>query len=170
MNGTTLIGGGGLANPGPTWHIKATGDFNGDGKSDILWQNDDGTPAIWEMSGTTLIGGAGLANPGPTWHTIGTDGMRFISGASGNGTLSATSEDDSFVFSSYVAGPHAIIGFDPAHDLIVLNRIQFANFASVLAHSTASGAGTRIQFDPWSTLLIQGVMPAALHASDFRFV
>ena len=23
------------------------GDFNGDGKADILWQNDNGTPGIW---------------------------------------------------------------------------------------------------------------------------
>ena len=41
----------GASNPGPSWQIKATGDFNGDGKSDILWQNTDGTPAIWLMNG-----------------------------------------------------------------------------------------------------------------------
>ena len=29
-----------------------THNFNGDGKSDILWQNDNGTPAIWLMDGT----------------------------------------------------------------------------------------------------------------------
>ena len=28
-----------------------THNFNGDGKSDILWQNDNGTPAIWLMNG-----------------------------------------------------------------------------------------------------------------------
>ena len=43
----------GSSNPGPSWQIKATGDFNGDGKSDILWQNADGTPAIWLMDGRT---------------------------------------------------------------------------------------------------------------------
>ena len=47
-------------------------DFNGDGKSDILWQNDNGTPAIWTMDGTTLIGQGvpANANPGADWHLI----------------------------------------------------------------------------------------------------
>jgi hypothetical protein len=30
------------------------GDFNGDGKSDLLFQNDDGTPTIWLMNGTSV--------------------------------------------------------------------------------------------------------------------
>ena len=33
---------------------KAPADFNGDGKADILWQNDNGQPAIWLMDGTNV--------------------------------------------------------------------------------------------------------------------
>ena len=40
------------SNPGPNWEVKGTGDFNGDGKSDILWQGEDGTAAVWLMDGT----------------------------------------------------------------------------------------------------------------------
>ena len=47
-----------MGNPGAAWQIKAAADFNGDGKADILWQNDDGTPAIWLMNGTNGIGRA----------------------------------------------------------------------------------------------------------------
>jgi hypothetical protein len=73
MNGTSIIGGALVgSNPGPSWHIIATGDFNGDGYSDILWQNTSGEVYIWEMNGTTVIGGASLGNPGPSWHAIGT--------------------------------------------------------------------------------------------------
>jgi hypothetical protein len=44
------------------------GDYNGDGKSDILWQNSSGEVGIWAMNGTSVISTASLANPGPTWH------------------------------------------------------------------------------------------------------
>ena len=48
---------------------QAAGDFNGDGKADILWQNTDGTPAVWLMDGTSLISGANVGfNPGPAWQ------------------------------------------------------------------------------------------------------
>ena len=30
-------------------------DFDGDGRSDVLWQNSDGTPAIWLMDGTNAL-------------------------------------------------------------------------------------------------------------------
>ena len=52
--------------------FKDTGDFNGDGKSDVLWQGQDGTPAIWTMDGTHVlsVGVAGSFNPGADWHVI----------------------------------------------------------------------------------------------------
>jgi hypothetical protein len=66
--GSTLVG----PNPGPSWHAVGTGDFNGDGHSDILFQNTNGQAAIWEMNGTNVIGSA-LAgpNPGTSWHAVG---------------------------------------------------------------------------------------------------
>jgi hypothetical protein len=36
---------------GNEWQIKGLGDFDGDGRSDILWRHDNGTPAIWFMNG-----------------------------------------------------------------------------------------------------------------------
>jgi ELWxxDGT repeat protein len=66
LNGTSVIGGGSLGNPGLSWHAVGTGDFNGDGRSDILWQNSSGEAAIWEMNGTSVIGGGSLGNPGPS--------------------------------------------------------------------------------------------------------
>jgi len=42
MNGTTVTSGVGLGTVTPVWSIVATGDFNGDGKGDILWRDTSG--------------------------------------------------------------------------------------------------------------------------------
>ena len=34
-----------------SWNVAVTGDFNGDGKSDILWRNTNGDTSIWFMNG-----------------------------------------------------------------------------------------------------------------------
>jgi hypothetical protein len=63
------------ANPGLSWHVVGTGDFNGDGKTDVLWQNDDGTMRNWlGQADGNLIGNAAHfnANPGTSWHVAGT--------------------------------------------------------------------------------------------------
>ena len=60
MNGTDPIPYGRQfvrTNPGTSWHVIGAGDFNGDGHSDILWQNTTGQASIWEMNGDTVIGG-----------------------------------------------------------------------------------------------------------------
>ena len=66
--GTPVIGGGPSAPiRGRAWTAVGTGDFNGDGHSDILWQNaTTGQASIWEMNGNTRIGGGPVTpNPGP---------------------------------------------------------------------------------------------------------
>jgi len=43
-----------------SWHVKGLADLNGDGRADIVFQNDSGAVAIWEMggtAGTTVTGG-----------------------------------------------------------------------------------------------------------------
>ena len=44
-----------VANVPGQWSIQLTGDFNGDGMSDILWQDTSGNVAIWQMNGITVL-------------------------------------------------------------------------------------------------------------------
>jgi hypothetical protein len=49
------------------------GDFNGDGKLDILWRNQSsGDNLVWFMNGTTILGGAVLTPVGDvSWMIVG---------------------------------------------------------------------------------------------------
>jgi hypothetical protein len=65
--------------PGPDWHIVGTGDFDADGKGDLLWRTDSGALAIWEMNGTQIkaadylkIGATVIKASGADWHIDGT--------------------------------------------------------------------------------------------------
>jgi hypothetical protein len=58
LSGATLAAGVTLT-PGrvndPKWRIVGSGDFNMDGKRDIIFQHDDGWVAVWLMNGATLV-------------------------------------------------------------------------------------------------------------------
>ena len=51
--------------------IAKPNDFDGNNVSNFLWQNSDGTPAIWSVYGLTPVSGGTAANPGPDWHVKG---------------------------------------------------------------------------------------------------
>ena len=54
---------------GDAFHFAGTGDFNADGRSDILWHNDtSGQLVLWEMNGTSI-----LSNTTAGWTAKGWD-------------------------------------------------------------------------------------------------
>lgn len=57
----------------PSWHFLAAGDFNGDGRADLMWQNTDSQINDWLMDGTTVVESHGLGTVSPQdWSLIGT--------------------------------------------------------------------------------------------------
>jgi hypothetical protein len=51
--------------------FQTDGDFNGDGHSDILFQNTSGQASVWKMNGNSLIGGGAVSsNPGSSWRAV----------------------------------------------------------------------------------------------------
>jgi hypothetical protein len=59
----------------PDWHVVGTGDFNGDGITDILWRNADGTLTDWlgTSSGDFEVNWSNFATGvGNDWQVVGT--------------------------------------------------------------------------------------------------
>jgi Ca2+-binding RTX toxin-like protein len=61
--------------PGSDWHIVGDGDFDADGKADLLWRTDSEALAIWTLDGTKIAsaaylkaGTASVGAPGANWH------------------------------------------------------------------------------------------------------
>jgi hypothetical protein len=80
-----------------SWNVMHTGDFNGDGKSDILWHNSNGNSSIWLMTanGTQVqvLSTNDLGFIPPSWNVALTgdfngDGMSDILWSNTNGDTS----------------------------------------------------------------------------------
>jgi Carboxypeptidase regulatory-like domain/Putative Ig domain/FG-GAP-like repeat/Ig-like domain CHU_C associated len=69
MNGFTITSGALIGTPGSAWRVAATGDFNGDGRTDVILQNNTtGEIAEWQMNGNVLVAGAVIASLGTNWQ------------------------------------------------------------------------------------------------------
>jgi hypothetical protein len=62
------------ATVGLDWHVQGTGDFNGDGRDDVLWRNNGGTVTDWfGQKDGGFVGNGGLyMTVSDEWHIVGT--------------------------------------------------------------------------------------------------
>ena len=75
------------------WHLAGAGDFNGDGRVDILWRSGDGTVTEWTGQANGGFAPTAVNTAVPTdWHIVGTgdfngDGLSDILWRSDQGTV-----------------------------------------------------------------------------------
>jgi FG-GAP repeat protein len=68
MNGAAVVSTAGLGQVPTGWQFVETGDFNGDGTSDVLWFSPTfGVVAMWFMSNGQIAQPAGVGFVGSGW-------------------------------------------------------------------------------------------------------
>ena len=128
-----------VASSVPGWHLDGIGDFDGNGKADILWESDSGSVAIWDngVSGHTIATGMPSS-----WHLVGTGDF------DGNGKSDILWQNDSGAVAIWdngqsghtVAGPGSML---PANERVVATGDFDGNGKTdILWQNTSNGALT----------------------------
>src|SRR5262249_35490885 len=84
--------------PDATWSVAGVADFNGDGRTDLLWRNAGGALALWQMNGATVTSSSTITSQGEavapeaSWSIAGVgdfnrDGSTDILWRQSNGSL-----------------------------------------------------------------------------------
>jgi hypothetical protein len=72
LDGPSVLSRTTVATVGNDWKIEDFGDYNTDGKTDILWRNDNGQVGEWLMDGAVIAAAQTVAeNVTPDWKILG---------------------------------------------------------------------------------------------------
>jgi ketosteroid isomerase-like protein len=71
LTGEVVTAAGSLGTQANTWEFGTTGDFNGDGNSDIVWHNNTGEVEVWSLENNTTLGAVDVTEISlPTVSTV----------------------------------------------------------------------------------------------------
>jgi len=80
----------------PNWKVRGIGDFDGDGNSDILWQDETtGWTLIWFMNGAEVSSGGAIRPVSSNWK------VDIVGDLNGDGRADIVWRDESAVSMTY---------------------------------------------------------------------
>jgi len=96
----------------------AEGDYNGDGKSDILWRHTSGQTVIWMMDGPLVLGAGTVATVDASWRIVGNgdhngDGRSDLLWRHTSGTVVIWLMDGTAII-----GGGTVLTVDPAYQIV----------------------------------------------------
>jgi hypothetical protein len=71
MNGPAVGSQAAVTGLGADWSIAGVGDFDRDGKPDILWRNVNGSVGLWLMNGAAVKQVVNVPGVTPDWRIVG---------------------------------------------------------------------------------------------------
>jgi Ca2+-binding RTX toxin-like protein len=167
MNGTQAAATGVHAMAPAGWTLMdGDGDYNGDGRSDILWRAPNGEIASWLIDGANLLGqpsygtlplnwrlageepGTALVGDAAANVLTGTVASNTLRGFSGADTLIGNAGGDRFVFDTALdaaSNVDTVRDFKSGEDTLLLSDVIFGSLArgTLQAGNLVAGAGAR---------------------------
>jgi len=168
LNGNTAVGGGVIPNNpfgNSDWDIITTGDFTGDGKDDLVWQNQStGLIELQFLNGNTAVGGGTIPNSpfGMGWNVVGAGD--FL----GNGfdDLVYQRQSDGLVEIQYLNGNTAVGGgaivnnpLGAGWQVVGVGDFNGDGKADLLYRNTTTGV-TQVQFLNGTAVIGGGIVAA----------
>jgi Ca2+-binding RTX toxin-like protein len=146
INNGQMTGGAALSTLSTAWQFAGTGDFTGNGTSDVLWQNvPSGEVDTWLITNGQLTGGSAIGHASSVWQPLGTGDFN----ADGTSDIlwrnTSTGEVDTWLMNNgQMTGGAALGTVSSAWQFAGIGDFNNDGTSDVLWHNTTTG-----EVDTW---------------------